>query len=141
MYSAEVQCPGVPNVYTLGTLLEALTEANCAWYLDQVQKGVKPPCCAKCMKVRYRPAGRATRHVWAGADRMVAEPGAGYPCRSIAAYDAGVERAKAILRGASMEHARRNNYVLVKKTGAGKFHALAVVKGKVTDPSRELATA
>lgn len=141
MYSATVQCPGTASAYVLQAILEGLTEANCAWYLDQVKRGHKPPCCSKCAGVRYRAAGVAQDHDFAGCDRMIAEPRRGYPCRSVAAFDAGVARAKSMLRGATMQHARNQNYVLVKEKAPGRFAALAVLAGQVKDPTKSLPPA
>ena len=92
-YTLTFEMPGPPNRYALEQMLQALAEANAVWYLEQMEAGVKPPCCAKCGGVKWRPDHR-TRSV-VGGPAMLAKGVAS--CGPIAAYDAGVEMAKDVL--------------------------------------------
>lgn len=104
MYRAEVTYPGKPSLYVLGLQLEALCEANARWYLDELAAGRKPACCAKCAGAVYKPDSITVR--WRGGSEICAHPNAGYSCHEIAAWDAGVKRAKAVLEGTPPDEAR-----------------------------------
>lgn len=138
MYGADISCPGTPNPHTLGAFLEGLCEANAAWYFAERKAGREPPCCSKCAGVVYEPDSKATSHRFTGMDEMIANPGRGWSCKEIAAFDAGVARGKSLLTGATAQHARSANFVRLQNRGARKFHALVVAGGQEKDPSRTL---
>lgn len=138
MYRADLTLPGTPCLYVLGTLLEALIEANCRWYLEEIRAGRKPPCCAGCGGVVWAPDDVTRR--WRGGSQMVDHPSAGYSCHEIAGYDCGVARAKLVLQGVPMVEARRVTYGDFEQRRDGTLHAIYVTPKGKQDGTRKMPT-
>ena len=141
MYDVTIRCPGAPSGHALGSLLEALVEANADWYLDQWGVGNRPATSAAEAGVRYRSHAFRSSETWRGAAEILKTPRAGYSCQEIAALDAGAMRASALWAGESREDARRRYCAWVEEHGPKDWHALVVTPNGYRDPTEELRAA
>lgn len=125
MYKIDLQLPGSPARSELESALEAVTDANSRWYLEEWQAGRDPPCCCDCAGVAYRPDDPSnTMRVW-GLPFAFSRPHAS--CHTAATVHAGRSRAIEIEKGASQQEATARHHVVLEytqpKEGAPQWHA------------------
>ena len=138
-YTLTLEMPAPVTRFALTQALQALAEANAVWYLQQVEMGLKPPCCAKCGGVRWKPDHRTQKVL--GGPAMLSRGVAS--CGSIAAYDAGVEMAKDVLNrsGDLYESARWYRVQLEPRdeaNGVETFHAVFTTPDGLKDPTAKM---
>lgn len=145
-YSVQIACPGAPRAEVLEAAIEALVAANTVWYLEQLERGVEPPCCAECGGVKYRPGDPGTRAELHGAPQCFARGIAS--CEEAAAIEAGRGRALAILGGASYRQAAALHYVELgdgyhpkQRPGEPYWHAYYVSPAGRKDATTEMERA
>lgn len=140
MYDVTVRCPGSPSLDTLGPLLEALTEANAQWYLNQWDAGKRPATTCAQAGVLYRPHRKAARSTWHGAAEILGNPSRGWSCQECAALEAGAERAAMIWDGVNADEARGACHCYLEDRGDNDYHALVLTPSGYIDPTRGLRT-
>ena len=136
MYRVAVTVPGEPSQAVLERLLEALTQANAEWYLEEWAAGRKPPCCASCGGVRYVPDQRGF-----GGIELVPAPEVfrrkEASCGPAAAIAAGEGRAKALQAGYPLESAMMHR-VALEPQGNGYWHAVYMSPYGRKDPTTKM---
>lgn len=138
MYEVTIRCPGAPTPDTLGPALEALTEANTLWYLEQWRAGRRPATTCAGGGVVYRPHSMGTRSTWRGAREMLDAPRRGWSCQECAALEAGAARAAAVWGGMRPEQARLAFRCALDENGRNDFHAVVASPDGYLDPTEEL---
>ncbi len=138
MYGVTIRCPGAPSLDTLGPLLEALTEANARWYLDQWEAGRQPA--TRCVDggVLYRSHLKSEHSTWHGAPDILKNPRRGWSCQECASLEAGARRAALIWDGMNPEDARRMSCCVLDERGDNDWHALVRVGQGEYDPTEGL---
>lgn len=139
MYGVTIRCPGAPSLDTLGPLLEALTEANARWYLDQWDAGRRPAARCADAGVLYRPHSKSAQSTWHGAPDILKNPRRGWSCQECAALEAGAQRAAAIWEGMHPEDARRLARCALDERGDSDWHAIVVDGNSAYDPTEGLS--
>lgn len=135
--------PGPPDQLAITSALNALAQANAAWYLEQWGNGHDPPLSAADAGVRHVGRGGASGRTYPGAPEVfragVAE------CGPIAAITAGAMQAVARARGMFAETAAlRWSVALEYSSDPGGvtpdyWHAVVMSPGGRFDPTQEIA--
>ena len=140
MYGVTIRCPGAPSPDTLGPMLEALTEANASWYLEQWSAGRRPPTRCADAGVVYRPHAMSDHPTWHGATDILRKPRRGWSCQECAALEAGAMRAAMIWNGAHPAEARAACRCVLSHDDVLEWHAIVHSPSGPIDPTEELRT-
>lgn len=112
--------------------IEDAAERNTAWYLQQWNRGLDPPCCASCAGLRY--VSRWESQI----DTIPEIRKAGYcACGPAVAMSIGNHRAKLIRGGATWEEARQRYFADLLGSGRS-LHAVMVTPDGVEDVTEEM---
>ncbi len=134
-YVVTLQLPGYPDVFALESVLNALAQANAAWFLDCWDCGLDPPTSALEGGVRYRPRGRSSSREFHGAPTVFRRREA--DCGPIAAITAGYLQARARSHGTKPEDAAQQYRVALDPQDPyqPKWHAIVVTPRERIDPT------
>lgn len=138
MYTVKLTLSGPPDVLALATTLNALAQANAAWFLECWDRGYDPPTTAREGGVKYRPHGRSPAREFPGASTLLRTQQG--DCGPIAALEAGYHQARLRQHGYSAEQAAERIRVELEErvNGAPSWHAIVVTPTDRYDPTAEL---
>ena len=109
LWAVSYDTDGGPSPTVLADAIEELTRQNVDYFTSEWAAGRAPPCCLGCAEVLYVADDPSATLQLQGARQLLRRGQAS--CHSIAAYEAGHQRAEAIARGRPVELAASETYV------------------------------
>lgn len=124
----------IPDAALLAQLLEALAEANAAWFISEWAQGRRPPNTAREARVLYRP-DEPSRSVTFATAPLVFRQGVA-SCGPIAAISVGQARAAEVVGGHTWASARQRHRVELVPQRRLYWHAVHRTPTGIVDPTR-----
>jgi len=138
VYTVTLQLAGPPDATALTTALNALAQANAAWFLECWERGYDPPTTAREAGFRYQPHGRSPSRNFPGAYQLIRDKRA--DCGPLAAFEAGYLQARLRAHGYSASQAAERIRVELEEriNGAPSWHAVVITPTERIDPTADL---
>lgn len=136
MYRVALELPGEPDPEVLAALIEAVTQANTIWYLEQWDAGLDPECCCACAGVLYAPDQLSEESVCVALPHAFEQGTAS--CHTAAAVAAGHKRASDIRQGCPWTYATQRHRVELHEIGSRQWHAFVRTLGAIEDPTTKM---